>query len=307
MPGENCKGIFGNYEKIVLLDIFCHGVAMAGMFQEYMQMPEQEGVTSIDFRRHTSDGGSNFRMYMKSDNGIHEEPWGQNMFCSLYINSAIMKRACLSCKYAEEHVADITIGDFCDFNEYALEQRIAYPLASIFSINTEKGAEVFSLIKEKLVYSELEDESIIGHYYRKHADIHGDWGWNEDIWEQFHCLYQKKGFTIAALEVAYQNELNLIREIDKIKTKRDELMLYGAGTVGRRLLSVIKRMRKQWRVKCYLVSDCGKEKWIEGIPVIPLRETIIDEEKMIVVIAVSPLYRKDIICELNKIGITRFV
>lgn len=304
---KTVREIFGNYSKIFLLDVFCHGVAMAGMFQEYMRMEDTEGISSIDFRHQVADSNSNFTMCIKKNDRVYEESWESNVFCNLYIESAVVKRACFWCKHVEEHVADITIGDFCDYHDYALQKQITYPLASIFSINTEKGEKLFSEIKENLIYKELNDEKIISSYYRKHEDIHGSWGYNEDVWKKFHSLYQREGFAAASLELLYQDELKLIQKIDKIKSDSDELLIYGAGIVGRRLQFAIKAMRKDWRIRCYIISERGKAEHIDDIPVIPLKELTVTEENNIVVIAVSSQNRKSILYELEKAGISRFV
>lgn len=307
---QTAKETFGNYSKIFFMDLFCHGVAMAGMFREYMRIMNLEGrITSIDFRHKQVDDTSNFTMCMKKADEVKAEPWESNVFCSLYIESANMKRACFSCSHAEEHMSDITIGDFCDWwdYDYALQNEISYPLASFFSINTEKGEQLFSLIKEKLIYREMKDTKIISSYYRKHEDRHGSWGYNEKIWDRFQLLRQRKDFATATIELLYQDELKLLQEIEKIKSDRDELLIYGAGIVGRRLLFVIRSMRKEWRIKCYLVSENGKTKYIDDIPVVPLREMKVDEKNNIIVVAVSPQNRESVLCELRKNGIVRFV
>lgn len=250
---ETLKECFCNYEKIFFVDLFCHGVTMAKIFRDYINSFEGR-VRNIDFRHQKQGEDTNFTIRILQENGnVVEEEWGQNILCELFINSSVLKKSCLTCKYAvKKHKSDITIGDFADWRDYAGSLGISYSLASIISINSKKGMQLFEAIQEELVFYQLEDIDIITSYYGEHEHKYGDWGYEKNLWEKFNRMYLKKGFIIAAIELLYNKELELIYRIDKIKEEGEDLIIYGAGIIGKRINWMISMLRESWNIRCFV-------------------------------------------------------
>lgn len=292
---------FGNYDKIFFVDLFCHGVAMAGVFRDYIHILGDE-IANIDFRHQKASEDNNFTMcIMRQDGSKIQEKWGVNMLCQLFVNSCSLKQSCFNCKYAaHKHKSDITIGDFANWREYALRCGIEYPLTSIISINSEKGMKLFRAIQEELVYCRLEDTGIIASYYRQHKHIRGVWGYEKSLWEKFNEIYLEKGFSIAAMELLYKKEIELIHRVDELKKEEDDIFIYGAGVIGKRMMWIINTIRTSWNIKCFVETQKGNIDQIENIPIISLKELSENHNNALVVVAVSNKYSDDIVCELEK-------
>ncbi len=303
---ETLQEQFGSYNKVFFVDLFCHGVTMAGIFQDYVCA--EGGVAAIDFRHRKPGEDINFTMrIMKGNGNIVEEEWGQNTLCRLFVDSCTLKGACLNCRYAaQKHKSDITIGDFAGWYKFALHCGIDYPLASVISLNSEKGVQLFQTIQDGVECCKLEDTNIIASYYKQHEKIHGPWGYEKELWESFHKIYREKGFSIAAIELLYKKELELCHRIDEIKDPGTDIAIYGAGIIGKRMKWIINMVRASWNIKYFVETKKGTENQIENIPVISLQELTENHDNALVVVAVSNKYTNAIVEELEKTG-RRFV
>lgn len=103
-----------NTNRLITVDLICHGVASPGMYEENKKRIEEEYKDKIDsliFRDKKYSGWhSHFETYILSKgNVIHENYWAELMYSHVMI-----RECCHDCKYIEiqKKVADITIADF---------------------------------------------------------------------------------------------------------------------------------------------------------------------------------------------------
>lgn len=321
------RNLFGNYDKLFIVDFFCHGTAEAKFFKEYLRMLNTT-VTAIDFRGQSAQENSNFDFRIWDKTGlVVSSLYEKNIFTSLYTNSAVIRQACFSCKFAtQRHSSDITIGDY-SFKESAKLMKIPVKHPSIVSVNTKKGKELLDLSMELLKIQELENEDEINFYYRDHNNIKNEWGYNKEIRDKFLKNYEQYGFVKASIYSLYSREMYLIEELKKIVDNDKEILLYGSGCVGKRLLSLIRQICPEWNVTCFLNSKKPKEDFMMGTPVFsadnmsfiesekdyqtPLPVRQIDDVNIlgnqIVVISVSENYMDEIEKELKNRKIKNYV
>ncbi len=299
------RQFFGDYKKLYIIDLFCHGVSGAGFLGKYLQTFDEK-VSGIDFRYKEPGAQNNYIMHMQFNGRSQKEKWSDNFLCKLFVNSASLKKACFQCPYADcQHAADITIGDF-DFKDYARQKEINYTYPSVIAVNTRHGAELFQQIKSDLIYAKLENEDLIRHYYRRHEGRQGPWGYNEIEWKSFQEQQKKLGFINAALLSVYPNEMRLITEAEKIKAPKDEIIIYGAGVYGNRLLRIIRIARKDWVIRCFAVTNREKaDMKIQNIPVLSIGE--INLNNSVIIAGISEKYEKEILNELKCRNIDRFI
>lgn len=299
---SSMKKFYGNYEKILFMDLFCHGVLNANIFKDYLHFLN-EGITHIDFR--TEGSYQNFNLSIYSDKKvIINERCDQNILYQLFISSAGLKKSCLACVYADKiHDADITIGDF-DNKIYALEKGMTAEHPSIIAINTLKGKFVFDKILSRLNVVKVEDFSVIEQYYVSHKSKKGSWGYEERVWNRFQKDYISKGFISAAIYSSYPKEMVLIDSVNSQRDRKEEVYLYGAGQRGKVIRKIINIMRPEWIIKGYIVSEKGKDiNMVEGIPLFEGVD-LIDRKNSNVIVSVYEKYKMEIVKELKKEGFT---
>lgn len=103
------------YETLFTLELICHGVPSAKLFQDYISFEEKKRgakITAFRFR----DKSQGWKLYgsMMLDNGqtVQFEP-EESSYYQMFLNAYTYRENCYTCPYASDHRAgDITIGDF---------------------------------------------------------------------------------------------------------------------------------------------------------------------------------------------------
>lgn len=107
-----------NIENLFTIDIICHGVPSAKWFQDYLQILQTKvsgKINHIVFRDKTKGWGYFGRIdYMSHGKQKSKTLYpGESSYYNLFLNSAICRENCYSCKYAcDKRPGDITIGDY---------------------------------------------------------------------------------------------------------------------------------------------------------------------------------------------------
>lgn len=164
-------------EKVICVDLYCHGVMNAGVSSEYLR---QFGISEIDFRGEGEKG--NFYLTVKNNGEETHKCWCyEDVLYRSFIYGFNFKYSCFDCRYAfNRHLSDITLGDW----SLKTEGFCKHP--SIVSINSKSGKELFESIKTKLKIKRINNEKKIKeNYYYSHLDRKGEWGYNMESAEQF--------------------------------------------------------------------------------------------------------------------------
>lgn len=149
-------------EKLITVDIVCHGTPSTGLFQAYVNELEQDApVDKVLFRykqkKWTPLLESN--VYIKRKSGLEEiRDYKDDPYLIAFNSNGAFRESCYSCKYAKiPRVADITIGDFmglgvsCDFDD--VDDAWSGGVSQVL-INSDKGRKAFEEIKASLIYAE---------------------------------------------------------------------------------------------------------------------------------------------------------
>lgn len=143
--------------NLYLVDILCHGVPSPLFFRKYVNHLNRKHsgkVVNIEFRNKEKSGwGSEHRTYYeieKNGQRIGHRPNLPVYFCSFFWGLNL-RESCYSCKFAgKDRISDITIGDFWGYWSYFHKD---FPKGiSIASINTDKGLELFSQVKDGMEF-----------------------------------------------------------------------------------------------------------------------------------------------------------
>ncbi|MGX8833551.1 Coenzyme F420 hydrogenase/dehydrogenase, beta subunit C-terminal domain [Amedibacillus sp. YH-ame6] len=107
-----------DYKNLITVDLVCHGVPNAQMFQDYIMILEKKlkgKVINYKFRDKSKGWGLNAKIvYSKSNKELNKLlSCEQSIYYNLFLKSYIYRENCYSCKYASsKRVGDLTIGDF---------------------------------------------------------------------------------------------------------------------------------------------------------------------------------------------------
>ena len=150
------KFINKDYEKLITVDILCHGAPSPKVWQDYLEKNyEKDNITCINFRNKNNGwvrcgeiwyyGNSSS---ISLSNG-KEEPIG--VFYEAFLKHRLSNEACLECKYKPiKRPADFTLGDFWHFYKNK-EMNDGLGLSAVL-LNNKKAEKIFNDIKPELKF-----------------------------------------------------------------------------------------------------------------------------------------------------------
>lgn len=144
------KKVFKNFEKLILVDVMCRGVASPAILEKYLHMQEETNKSQIKgvwfrdkyYGYHYSVMKIDFANGKKYHKGMKIDPYLRAFF-----EDNFYRRSCYSCKYRNTNrVSDITIWDAWKIkNSTSLKDDDMG--ATKILINTVKGKEIFERCK----------------------------------------------------------------------------------------------------------------------------------------------------------------
>lgn len=154
-----------DYEKLLTVDIVCHGVGSPNIFIQYIRHLEskyERKIASYRFRNKTKyDAGgyvskivfahSSGQNYGRQEKLIHAQ---RDVFFSAYLKGLIFRESCYECNFARrERVSDLTLGDCNTASDYTG----FHPgeAKSIVLCNTRCGENLFERLKNEFDYCHL--------------------------------------------------------------------------------------------------------------------------------------------------------
>lgn len=146
--------------NLYTVDILCHGVPGNVLFMDYYKHLEKEKgqIREYCFRdRRFGMHGSNVHVfYMDGSEEANTER--VNVFDRMYSRGYLMRESCFHCRYASsERCTDITIGDFWGIEKINGDWDTNKG-ASLISINSEKGLEIWNKVSDNMYWFETNYE-----------------------------------------------------------------------------------------------------------------------------------------------------
>lgn len=136
------------YENLILVDVFCHGVPSPMIFEQYIDWLEQKTnkkVKKYTFRGKYLGWDENFRIQFE-DGKEKVGPALISSFYRLFLDSKINNYTCSTCKYKSiNRCSDLSLGD-CWNIEKVTEDHEFYEGATTILVNTDKGQKLISRI-----------------------------------------------------------------------------------------------------------------------------------------------------------------
>lgn len=135
------------HEKLICVDIICHGVPSPKVWEDYIKYLESRYKSRIikAYFRDKSFGWHGAKESFKFENGKKVVRQTNNR---LYFSGISMRESCANCHFTNlKRVSDITVGDFWGVPKESPYEKDKKGL-SLALINSIKGKELFSNVKE---------------------------------------------------------------------------------------------------------------------------------------------------------------
>ncbi len=147
------------YEKLITIDLICHGVPSQEVFSSYIAklekrlgMAENETVQNYEFRRRdgwcespsvTTTMNKSFPLY-----GI------DSLYMSAFDKAAIFRKSCYTCHYAQTaRVGDFSIGDFWGVGKQGVPFKYDTTKGvSLLLVNSDKGRSIMKQLGDNDFY-----------------------------------------------------------------------------------------------------------------------------------------------------------
>lgn len=158
--GTSCEiaGLRGylkkEYEKLLCVDIVCHGVPSPAVWQEYLEWSSKgRKITSVDFRNKTKYGWADHVETLYFDNGDSVD---SRVYTKLFYGHSVLRPSCYKCPYKSIiHPGDITIADYWGIGK-ASPGFDDNKGVSLVMINNERGKRSFEKVISTIDFIETD-------------------------------------------------------------------------------------------------------------------------------------------------------
>ncbi|MCI8309139.1 MAG: 4Fe-4S dicluster domain-containing protein [Clostridia bacterium] len=175
-----------DYEKLLIIDLICHGVPPQSYLDEYIQtLNLKEAPDNLTFR-----GNLDFFFTLYKNNKIiYSEKNNNDKFYTAFLDGLFYRENCYSCEYANPYrIGDITLGDFWGIGKNIPFNHDTTNGTSLVLLNNKKGTKFFEEIKNKIFYEKRNiEEAIEGNAQLKHPSP------KHKNYEKFLNIYSQKG------------------------------------------------------------------------------------------------------------------
>lgn len=200
-------------EKLILVDIVCHGVPSPYIWQDYIEWCEKKNscsIVSVDFRNKKKYGWKAHYESFITNNG---KEYFSKTYTNLFYAHIMLRPSCGKCHFCNTtRPSDITLADLWDRGHNFPDVNKDDKGESLLLINTEKGRVLFEAIKDKLDCFQTTIDKVMQAHLREPSKFHPKA-------KQFAEYYEKYGFERALKRFGFIGWRFQIKQL-KIKTVR---------------------------------------------------------------------------------------
>ena len=158
-----------DYEKLYTVDFVCHGVPSQSLFdrcRQYVEQKEKISVLGYEFRAKKPNGATPhyYRLrYIKNGKEYITRPrlYTKSPFYLGFQKYITLRDSCYQCRFASSNrCSEMTIGDFHNVDRY-IQGVNRFDGISLVTLNAEKGAELWTCIRERTKSWELDFRKLI--------------------------------------------------------------------------------------------------------------------------------------------------
>lgn len=210
-----------NKEKLILVDIICHGTPSPKLFGEYIKYIEKKRKNKIiEYYHRPKDFGwdHNEKIIYKDKKEENKSNLSQAWKHVFYSNFAL-RPACYNCKYTNiKRLSDITIADFWGIEKFAPEF-VDKKGISLAIINTLNGEKTFKAIDNSIEFIErsIDEAKIKNPNLLRPTSKPNN---RNDFWKE----YQSKGISFILKKYGRYNLKSIIKNKVKNILKKTGLL-----------------------------------------------------------------------------------
>lgn len=165
------------YERLLTIDVLCHGVPSPKIWKLYLQ--EQESVnrskiTSVQFRDKVS-GWKQFSLTSRFENGqTCSFRVSEDRYMRMFLGNIDLRPSCYDCRFKVfPRASDLTIGD-CWGIDKLMPDMDDDQGTSVILVHTPKGQQLLDAVREELVLQKAELDRVLppSAESRKSVEVH---------------------------------------------------------------------------------------------------------------------------------------
>lgn len=206
-------------EKLILVDIVCHGVPAPYIWKDYLTFLEgkyQKGITFVNFRDKSRLG---WNAHVESFTFVDKTKKEFNIYASLFNQCIMFRPSCGKCHYTNfSRPSDITIADFWGWQKTNATFNSDDKGVSLVLVNTEKGKMLFNSVKEEINFIASSIDKCLQPNLQQPSVIHSKRDLFEEEYKKYGFMYIAKKYT----HVGLKNRIIIL--IRKIKNRIIQLI-----------------------------------------------------------------------------------
>ena len=144
------------YDNLITCDIICHGVPSPKVYRKYIsEISSGRKLIKFDFREKSYWGWGTASSLFFDDDTVYRDNCFHDNYWIGFLNGLITRKCCGKCKYTSKNrIGDFTLGDFWGCEKINPELNDKKGTSLVF-INTHKALNIFSIIKNKIRFTEI--------------------------------------------------------------------------------------------------------------------------------------------------------
>lgn len=151
-------------EKLVCVDIICHGVPSPMVWDRYCSFREKKAgaqIASVSFRE-KGDGWKQYAVQMGFCNGaVYRRMHRDDLYMRAFLHDFSLRPSCYRCKFKKVgRISDITLADFWGA-QLACPGMDDDKGLSLVMIHSEAGRRLFSMLEEELRWNPVDFQTAI--------------------------------------------------------------------------------------------------------------------------------------------------
>lgn len=148
-----------DYPNLYLVDLVCHGVPNARVFNNYLKEIEQgktnRVIKEVIFRKKTPDCYTSSMLYIFNKGMAKKISFATDPYSSLFVSNFLIRESCFHCKYSNtSRNSDITLADFWGYKPETFKFRHYMKGINMVMVNTDKGKFLISEIDNNIIKEE---------------------------------------------------------------------------------------------------------------------------------------------------------
>lgn len=200
-------------EKLITVDIVCHGVPSIKVLQRYIEWRESLSKSKLErfeFRNKIDFGWADHVETLWMKNGRR---FDSKVFANIFYSDYSLRPSCYECPYKSiYHPADISIADYWNIDK-ACPNFNDNKGVSLVLLNTKKGKKIFEEIKDSVIRKQTRIEDSLQMPFIKSSERPED---RQNFWE---CLNETDFGMIAKRYGGYTKKEQINEKIYLVKSK----------------------------------------------------------------------------------------